>query len=330
MKAVVYEQYGPPEVLEVKEIAKPTPKDNEVLVKVRATTVTKGDVRMRSFTVPPAQWLPARLYLGIRKPRRTILGMELAGDIEAIGKDVTRFKVGDAVFASTFEVNFGGYAEYKCLPEDGAIALKPANVSYEEAAAAVGGGITALRCLEQAHIQPGEQVLIYGASGAVGTNAVQMAKRVFGAEVTGVCSTSNLDLVTSLGADVVIDYTQEDFTQRGAIYDVVFDAVGLLSPAHAKKALKLYPSYDDPSILWLIAPGSLRALMSGGVYLNVNKHSNGSAQMRIAAMQTLKDLMEAGTLKSAIDRCYPLAEIVEAHRYVDKGHKKGNVAITVA
>lgn len=242
MRAVVYTRYGPPDVLQLQEIARPSPRANEVLIKVHATTVTIGDCRMRSFTVPRAQWLPARLYLGIRKPRRPILGMELAGEIAAIGSGVTRFKLGDAVFASTFEVDFGGYAEYKCLPENGSLAIKPANLTFGEAAAAVGGGMTALGCLERGRIQPGQQVLVYGASGAVGTNAVQLASRHFGAEVTGVCSTANLDLVQSLGAVKVIDYTRDDFTRDGPLYDVVFDAVAKVPPSHAKKALK--PTVD--------------------------------------------------------------------------------------
>ncbi len=305
MKAVVYTQYGSPDVLRVEEIAKPTPGDNEVLVKVRATTVTVGDSRMRSFTVPRGQWLFARLYLGIWKPRRAILGMELAGEIEAVGKQVTRFKVGDQVIASTFSVRFGGHAEYKCMPEDGLLAIKPANLTYEEAAAAVGGGMTALRCLDKARIQPGQKVLIYGASGAVGTNAVQIAKHHYGALVTGVCSTANLELVTSLGADTVVDYTREDFTQRGETYDVVFDAVAKFPTAQAKKVLK-----------------------PGGVYLNVHADSGGGEHRQ--ELIALKELLEAGKLKPVIDRCYPLEQITEAHRYVDQGHKKGNVAITVA
>lgn len=308
MKAVVYERYGPPEVLRLVEIAKPAPKDNEVLIRVHATTATKGDVRMRSFTVPRAQWLPARLYLGIRKPRRSILGMELAGEVEAVGSNVTRFQVGDLVFASTFEVNFGGYAEYKCMPEDGLIAIKPDHVSYGEAAAVVGGGMTALLCMKKADIQPGQTVLIYGASGAVGTNAVQLAHH-WGAVVTGVCSTANLELVRGLGADHVLDYTQEDFTQHGETYDVIFDAVASFPPARAKKALK-----------------------PAGIYLNVHKDSHGSGGRieRSEALLALKDLLEAGTLKPVIDRTYLLEQIVEAHRYVDQGHKKGNVVITVA
>lgn len=304
MKAIVYENYGPPDVLKLREVPKPTTKENEVLVRVRATTVTKGDVRMRAFDVPREQWLFARLYLGVRGPKRKILGMELAGDIEAIGKNVTRFQVGDPVFASTFEAGFGGYAEYKCFPEDGLLAIKPANLTYEEAAAAVGGGITALRCLKKAHIKPGQKVLIYGASGAVGTNAVQLAKHHYKVEVTGVCSTANLELVKSLGADRAIDYTREDFAQTGERYDVIFDAVAKFPPAHAKQALN-----------------------KTGIYLNVHKHS-GKGSPKEEFLE-LKELLEAGKLRPVIDRCYPLDEIVAAHRYVDQGHKRGNVAIVV-
>lgn len=308
MKAVVYERYGPPEVLQLTDIPKPAPRDNEVLIRVHATTVTIGDVRMRSFTVPRAQWLFARLYLGILKPKRPILGMELAGEIEAIGKAGTRFQVGDPIFASTFKVGFGGYAEYKCMPEDGLLALKPANLTFAEGAAAVGGGISALRCLQRGKLQPGQKILIYGASGSIGTNAVQLAKNHFGAEVTGVCSTANLDLVKALGAVEVIDYTQEDFSQRGATYDVVFDAVARFSPARAKQAL-------NPT----------------GIYLNAHRDTDVGAGLTMQQeLLLLKELLEAEKLKPVIDRSYPLAHIVEAHRYVDTGHKRGNVVITVA
>lgn len=304
MKAIVYTEYGPPEVLQLKEVEKPSPKDNEVRVKIYATTVTIGDSRMRSFTVPRRNWLFARLYLGIFKPRRPTLGMELAGKIEAIGQNVTKFRVDDPIFASTFGVNFGGYAEFKCLPENGMLALKPANLTYEEAAAITGGGMTALRCLRKANIRRGQTVLIYGASGAVGTNAVQLASRHFGAKVTGVCSAANLELVKSLGAEKVIDYARTDFTQNGQTYDVIFDAVAKVSPARSKMALN-----------------------KTGVYLNVHTASGGGE--KIEDLLFLKELAEAGKLKPVIDRCYRLEQIVEAHRYVDQGHKKGNVVITV-
>jgi NADPH:quinone reductase-like Zn-dependent oxidoreductase len=307
MKAIVYTQYGAPDVLQLQDVEKPTPRDNEVLVKIHATTVTIGDTIMRSLNLPVRGWqkLMGRVFLGWNKPRRPILGMELAGEIEAIGKKVTRFKIGDPVFASTFAANFGGHAEYKCLPENGVLALKPANLSFAEAAAVPGGGMTALRCLKKAKIQGGQTVLIYGASGAVGTFAVQLARHHFGAEVTGVCSATNLELVKSLGAGRVIDYTKEDFTQSGESYDVIFDAVGKLTASQGKKALK-----------------------KTGIYLNVHADSDGGDT--VDNLIFLTKLIEAGKLRPAIDRVYPLEQIVEAHRYVDLGHKKGNVVITVA
>jgi len=306
MKAIVYTKYGPPEVLRLQEVEKPKPRDREVLVKVHATTVTIGDTIMRSLNLPIHGWqkVMARLYLGIRKPKRPIPGMELAGEIESVGEKVTLFKPGDSVFGSTFAVNFGGYAEYKCLPENGVLALKPANLTYGEAAAVPGAGQTAWHCLQKGNIQPGQKILIYGASGAVGTYAVQLASRHFEAEVTGVCSGKNLELVKSLGASQVIDYTREDFTQSGETFDVVFDAVGKLLPAQGKKALK-----------------------PGGVYINV--HADSGVDEKLENLLVLKELIEMGKLKPVIDRVYPLHQIVEAHRYVEKGHKKGNVIITV-
>jgi NADPH:quinone reductase-like Zn-dependent oxidoreductase len=312
MKAIVCAEYGPPEVLKLKELPKPVPKDNEVLIKIYATAVTASDCIVRGFKLP--FWHPMGLMMGLvigfNRPRNPILGMVLAGEIESYGRDVKSFKQGDEVFAwtvkSPIQIRLGTYAEYKCLPEESVITLKPANLSYEEAAAIPYGGLLAMYFFKKVNVQARNKILIYGASGAIGTSAVQIAK-CFGAHVTGVCSTANLGLVKSLGADKVIDYTKEDVADDNVLYDFVFDAVGKHKSSKFKLDVK-------------------RALNSSGKYLSID---DGTPRPRIEDLNLLKEMAEAGKLKPVIDKRYALEEIADAHRYVDKGHKKGNVVITI-
>lgn len=320
MKAIVATAYGAPEVLQLRDVEKPTPKDHEVLINVHASTVNVGDIRMRSFNVPPLFWLPARLTLGFSKPKNPIFGMELAGEVEAIGKNVRRFKVGDQVFASTLEEQFGAHAEYKCLPEDGAVVIKPQQLSYAEAATLPISAQTALYFLKAAHIQSGHNILINGASGSVGTFAVQLAK-YFGAHVTGVCGSSNVALVQSLGADRVIDYTREDFTNHGETYDIIFDAVGKTTFAQCQGILNPKGYYLSTVLVGAEVLGMWSAITTG-------KHVvGGTAVPRAEALTFLKELSDTGQLKPIIDRCYSLEHMVEAHRYVETGHKKGSVVV---
>jgi NADPH:quinone reductase-like Zn-dependent oxidoreductase len=303
MRAVICRRYGPSEVLQLRDVPKPEPKSNEVCIRIAATTVTASDCIVRAFNVPLRLKLPMGAVLGFRGPRNPILGLVLAGEVESIGRGVTQFKPGNQVYAFT-AFRFGAYAEYKCLPETAILALKPSNVTHEEAAAIPYGGLLALHFLRQAGIESRKHVLVYGASGAIGTAAVQLAK-YFGAEVTGVCSAANLDLVKSLGAGAVIDYTKDDFTQNGIRYDLVFNAVG------KRKAV-------------LQAEGSLTA---GGRHITVD---DSSPKLRAQDLAFLTELVESRKLRPVIDRTYPLDQIVDAHRYVDEGHKKGNVVIAVA
>ena len=321
MKAIVYEKYGPPEVLHLKDVGKPTSKDNEVLVKIYATSVTKYDCWMRSCTAPPGFGLLMRIASG-RNPKKPILGTELAGEIEAVGEDVTRLKVGDQVFGYP-GMNLGAYAEYICLPEE-AVAIKPANSTYEEAAAVLQGALTAWFFLRKANIQRGDKVLIFGASGGVGSYAVQLAKHHFGAEVSGVCSTPKLAFVKSLGADQVIDYTKEDFTKNGQVYDIIFDTVGKTSVSRTIRSLKeegwyLLATFGLPMFVQL-------------VWFSKRSSRNfdfGTLEEKTEDLIFLKDLIETGAIKPVIDRCYSLEQAAEAHRYVETGQKKGSVIITV-
>jgi NADPH:quinone reductase-like Zn-dependent oxidoreductase len=330
MKAIVYTEYGSPDVLQITEVEKPVPGDNEIRVRVHATSVNIGDLWARNFkeitpskfTMPLPLWIPSRMYFGLTKPRVHILGSEFAGEVEAAGKDVKRFKPGDQVFGYRGQ-SMGAYAEYLCIAEDGLVAIKPANMTYEEAAAVPYGALTALSLLRKANIQPGQKVLINGASGNIGAAAVQLAK-YFGAEVTGVCSTARLKFVQALGADRVIDYTREDFTKNGETYDLIFDILGKSSFSECQNSLK-------PDGIYLLASFKTKQLFQ------MVGTSRASGKKVICALSSenpkdlvfIKELVEAGKIKSILDRCYPLEQAAEAHRYVEKGCKTGSVIITV-
>jgi NADPH:quinone reductase-like Zn-dependent oxidoreductase len=322
MKACVYTTYGPPDVLRIKEVATPVPGDHDIRIRIHATTVTSGDWRARSLEVPVGFGFVSRLVFGIFKPRQPILGTELAGEVESAGKAVRKFKAGDRVFAFS-GAGMGCHAEFKCMPEDGAVAVKPANLTFDAAAALSFGGTTALDFFRRGHLQRREKVLVNGASGGVGTAAVQLARH-FGAEVTGVCRAANADMVRSLGAHHVIDYTREDFTKNGKTYDVIVDTAGTApfsrsSGSLAKNGrllLVLGGLVDMMQIPWVSMTGSKKIIA-------------GPAAERPADLLALAKLAEAGKFKPVIDRRYRFEDIAEAHRYVDTGHKKGNVVITL-
>ena len=304
MKAVVYTQYGPPKVLTFMEVEKPQPKDDEILVRIRAATVTSGDVRLRGSDFPPLFWLPARILFGLFRPKKTILGHELAGTVEAIGKNVSRFNVGDAVFGTTTMLKTGSYAQYICLPEawkNGVVETKPINLSFQEAAALPVGAMTALYLLEKAGIIRGQKVLIYGASGSVGSYAIQIAT-LKGGRATGVCSGSNIEMVRSLGAVHAIDYTRENYSERPEKFDIVFDAVGKTSKKEARSVLQ-----------------------AGGTFVSVNMMTKEKTEH----LRQIKEWVEKGELKPFIDRTFPLDQMVRAHEYVELGRKRGNVVIEI-
>ncbi len=318
MKAIAWTKYGAPEVLELREFEKPSPKNKEVLVKIHASSVTAGDCRLRAFKIPVGFWLPTRLVFGLIKPRNPIIGMDISGEIESVGEDVTQFKKGDKVYGTT-GMRLGANAEYTCLPENSALVKKPNNMSHEQAVATIFGGLTAIHFLrDKANIQRGQKVLVNGASGAVGSASIQLAK-YFGAEITAVCSTSNIELVASLGAKKVIDYTEEEFTKSRESYDVILDTVGNLSLPQCEKLLR------KQGKLILINTGLLTNLSS---VIKKNLICGVAGESK-EGLNFLKERIEAGDFKAVIDRTYSLEQTAEAHRYVDAGHKKGNVVISV-
>lgn len=332
MKAIVYSKYGAPDVLHLKDVEKPEPKDNEILVRVRATSVNYGDLTVRDFghlsphkfNMPALLWLPARMTFGWNKPKVNILGSELAGEVESIGRDVTKFNPGDQIFAYVGP-GMGANAEYICLPEDGIIAPKPVNMTYEEACTLPGGAVMATSLLGKVNIQPGHKVLVNGASGSIGSMVIQLAK-YFGAEVTGVCSTAGVDFVKSLGADKVIDYIRDDFTQNGETYDLIFDVLGRAPFSRSKNSLKpngihLYASFKTKQILqmlWTSVAGSKKKVICA------------FASEKAENLIFVKELAEAGKIKTIVDRYYPLEQTAKAHRYAETGGKRGNVVITLA
>ena len=324
MKAILHTKYGPPDELQLKEVEKPVPEDNEVLIKIYATTVTTSDCNVRNFTFAPKSFrFLAWMIFGFRKPKINILGVDLAGEIEAVGKDVKQFKEGDQVFGSSGS-KLGGHAEYKCMPEDGVLAIKPANMTYEEAAAISLAGNTALYFIRDlGKVQAGQKILIHGASGAIGTYAVQLA-RYYGAEVTGVCSGTNAEMVKSLGADKVIDYTKEDFTKSGETYDVIFDVVGKIRFSQCKSSLKQKGIYLENLLELSDILKMIWTSIIGG-----KKIKGGVSTESVENLNFFLELIESGKLKPVIDRSYPLEQTAEAFRYVEKGHKKGTVVITV-
>jgi NADPH:quinone reductase-like Zn-dependent oxidoreductase len=330
MKAIVYSEYGAPEVLRLKDVEKPTPKDNEIQVRVRATSITVGDlwarnfkaISPREFSMPFPLWLPSRMFFGISKPRISVLGSEFAGEVESVGKDVKKFKQGDAVFGYRGQ-SMGANAEFLCIPENGMVTHKPVNMSHEEAAAVPYGALTALSLLRKVNVQAGQNVLVIGASGSIGSAAVQLAKH-FGAKVTGVCSTAGLDFVKSLGADKVIDYTKEDFTKNGETYDLIFDVTRKSSFSQCEKSLK-------PKGIYLLASFKMKQVFQ----MLQTARSDGRqvvcalSSEKITDLDFIKELVEAGKFKSVIDKHYPLEQMAEAHRYAEAGGKRGNVVITI-
>lgn len=323
MKAIVLTKYGSPDGLQLTEVEKPTPKDNEDLIKVRATTITAGDIEIRTLKFPLWLMLPIRIYVGFIKPGNFILGQELAGDIMAVGKAVTRFKEGNPVFGTT-GFRFGAHAQYACLSETGVLAIKPSNMTYEESTAVPVAGTEALHFMRKAKIQSGEKVLIVGAGGSIGTIGVQLAK-YFGAEVTGVDSSGKLDMLRSIGADHTIDYTQEDFTQNGQTYDVIFDVMGKSSFSGGVQSLK-------PDGRYLLGGNSAPSQLLHGWWVSMTGSKKvivGAASQKSEDLVFLRELIEAGKMKSIVDRRYPLEQTAEAHRYVETGQKKGNVVIAV-